>query len=517
LDVDDEDGAKTSAKQKRNGDDERQTTTTTDSNSDLLSLERKKRQEERTGRIRAEIRLRTALQELEQFRHREEQQQQRLSQQQEEGHDERGGGEPTEATNRSGSNGSSSNNPMTMRKEKKKNNSRRRGERGEDDGGDDARDPKNWRQQQKDRTMLLTAIGTVASPYTKRMGTPRQAQLVPASRGYIDLASQPAELLCGMDGYSHVWIIFEFHANTDIAGANNNDNKTRKTKIRPPRAALAAANSSSSSTTTADGGQQRRQQQVKVGQLATRSPHRPNRLGLSQVRCERWDERARHLHVSGLDLVHGTPVYDIKPVVPWDIPGYDDACSYPRCGASPASVVAVSTTATTSAETTHPAALPAAAKAADVLRVPDWVRSSDDVISDVAFTEAAALQLKVAVDEEDKLAPLYTVHNDGYRAARDTLLQILAQDPRSSHRGLKHNARGTTTSSTGASAETATAKSSSSSSYSLIFGTLEVTFVVAASDSTGLPCVRITNIVPVEFDEDQYVDGIPVIFSGSNK
>jgi tRNA-Thr(GGU) m(6)t(6)A37 methyltransferase TsaA len=90
------------------------------------------------------------------------------------------------------------------------------------------------------------------------------------------------ETLQGIDGYSHAWIIFLFHANTDLA-------ESKKTKIRPPRAPKG----------------------VKVGQLATRSPHRPNPIGLSLIRIEYVDYAAKRLYISALDIVNGTPVFDI--------------------------------------------------------------------------------------------------------------------------------------------------------------------------------------------------------------
>jgi len=274
----------------------------------------------------------------------------------------------------------------------------------------------------KDAEMLLRCIGTVVSPYTKRMGAPRQPQLVPASRGYIQFTVQAATL-SGIEQYSHIWVIFEFHANTDT-------NASKKTKIRPPRAP----------------------RDTKVGQLATRSPHRPNPLGLSLVKLERWDEKARQLHVVGLDLVNNTPVYDIKPVVPWDIPGFP-AIKVP-------------------------------------LIVPSWVEQ-DDAIPAVQFEESALNGLQDAVNQ-GKLAPLYTNFNGGFEAAQQTLLEILAQDPRSSHKGLE-NARG----------------SSSGQIYKLIFCEAEVSFLCEKD------VVTVTEVRLVEFDESQYVDGVPLISNGT--
>ena len=133
--------------------------------------------------------------------------------------------------------------------------------------------------------MLLRCIGTVTTPFTKRMGTPRQGALAPHSRGYIQLdpTVAPMETLHGIEEYSHIWLLFAFHANTDTL-------ESRKTKIRPPRK---------------QGGGGRK----TVGTMASRSPHRPNAIGLSLVKVGMVDEKQKRLYVSALDLVNGTPVY----------------------------------------------------------------------------------------------------------------------------------------------------------------------------------------------------------------
>ena len=77
--------------------------------------------------------------------------------------------------------------------------------------------------------MKLSTIGTIVSPYTKRMGTPRQGALVPTSRGYIQFESTlSCEAVDGIQEYSHIWVIFGFHANTSLA-------TSKKSKVRPPR------------------------------------------------------------------------------------------------------------------------------------------------------------------------------------------------------------------------------------------------------------------------------------------
>lgn len=124
-----------------------------------------------------------------------------------------------------------------------------------------------------------------------------------------------------------------------------------------------------------------------------------------------------------------------------------------------------------------------------VLKTPTWVHQ-DDALTLVVFEESALDALHTLV-QSGRLAPLYTVENDGYAAARDTLDQILAQDPRSSHKGLKDNARGT--------------RSAVDSPYSLVFGKILVKFVVDTEK------VTVVSIEAIDFDSNAYVDGVPLI------
>lgn len=134
----------------------------------------------------------------------------------------------------------------------------------------------------------LTAIGTVISPFKEKFGTPRQPGLVNTTVGRIrlrdDLNSDAFE---GLAEYSHVWILFYFHS-------NHRDGRTDhsiKTKVHPPRLGGKA-----------------------IGVFATRSPHRPNPIGLSLVEVVGVD--GRELIVRGIDMIDGTPVLDIKPYMP---------------------------------------------------------------------------------------------------------------------------------------------------------------------------------------------------------
>ena len=135
------------------------------------------------------------------------------------------------------------------------------------------------------------AIGFVRSPFKDKFGIPRQPGLVKEARGVIKIADDPnyKTALRSLDEFSHIWIVFVFH---------EHGGKKWKPSIRPPRL----------------GGN------VKVGTLASRSPHRPNPIGISAVALERVDfdaEGGPEIYVTGIDLLDGTPVLDIKPYIPY--------------------------------------------------------------------------------------------------------------------------------------------------------------------------------------------------------
>lgn len=132
--------------------------------------------------------------------------------------------------------------------------------------------------------MQISAIGFVKSCYQDKFGTPRQPGLAPHSRAWIHFEKvwQPEISLQGLEQYSHLWVLFHFH---------QNDNERFHAKVHPPR-----MNGES------------------IGVFATRSPHRPNPIGLSLVKIESIKDGV--LEISGIDLVDGTPVLDIKPYLP---------------------------------------------------------------------------------------------------------------------------------------------------------------------------------------------------------
>ncbi len=143
------------------------------------------------------------------------------------------------------------------------------------------------------------SIGIVHSPYKEKFGVPRQPGLVPQAKGSLELLppfNRP-EAVIGLEGYSHIWIQFLF---------DRNRREKWQPTVRPPRL----------------GGN------TRVGVFASRSPFRPNPIGLSVVRLERVvnNENGVILEVSGLDLVDGTSVLDIKPYVAY-VDSIPDAAS----------------------------------------------------------------------------------------------------------------------------------------------------------------------------------------------
>ena len=133
--------------------------------------------------------------------------------------------------------------------------------------------------------MIIEPIAYFHSPLKSKFGVPRQAGIVPDLRGQVVFEPQfrNVEALRGLEAFDYLWIIWGFSENIKEAPSSF------KATVRPPLL----------------GGNER------VGVWATRSPFRPNNLGLSSVRMERIEDGV--IHVLGADLMDGTPIYDIKP------------------------------------------------------------------------------------------------------------------------------------------------------------------------------------------------------------
>ena len=134
------------------------------------------------------------------------------------------------------------------------------------------------------------AIGIVHSCFKEKFGIPRQPGLAPLAKARLELLPpyDDPNALEGLDTCSHIWLQFVFHANARA---------TWKPKVKPPRL----------------GGNK------SVGVFATRSPTRPAPIGLSVVKLESIDNinGKLFLNLSGVDLLDGTPVLDIKPYLPY--------------------------------------------------------------------------------------------------------------------------------------------------------------------------------------------------------
>ena len=137
--------------------------------------------------------------------------------------------------------------------------------------------------------MELQPVAHFRSPFTSKFGIPKQSGLVEELRGEIvfEPAFRNADYLRGIEEFDYLWLIWEFSANP---------HKAVSPVVRPPVL----------------GGNER------VGVFATRSPFRPNPLGLSSVKIEsvEWESaRGPIIHVLGADLMDGTPIFDIKPYI----------------------------------------------------------------------------------------------------------------------------------------------------------------------------------------------------------
>jgi tRNA-Thr(GGU) m(6)t(6)A37 methyltransferase TsaA len=145
--------------------------------------------------------------------------------------------------------------------------------------------------------LIFHPIGVVRSPYANRIDAPHQPTVVEGTESGVRAEATieldpalPLDMLRDLEGFERIWLIFAFHRSEGW-----------KALVRPPRG------------------------QAKRGVLATRSPHRPNAIGLSAVELVAIEGHT--LRLRGVDLLDGTPILDIKPYVP-----YADAFPESRAG-----------------------------------------------------------------------------------------------------------------------------------------------------------------------------------------
>lgn len=136
---------------------------------------------------------------------------------------------------------------------------------------------------------VMRPVAVLRTPFPEKFGVPRQSGLVEEAEGFVEFLPEfaGADFLRGIEAFSHLWLVTAFHQSVPWSGAAT---------VRPPRL----------------GGNERR------GVFATRSPNRPNPIGLSLVRLLAVESGPpAGLRVCGVDAVDGTPVLDIKPYLPW--------------------------------------------------------------------------------------------------------------------------------------------------------------------------------------------------------
>lgn len=164
----------------------------------------------------------------------------------------------------------------------------------------------------------LAPIGRIHSCWPEKFGIPKQPGLVMAATATLEFFPpyDREEMFRGLDAFSHIWVVFLF---------NNTLHEGWKPTVRPPRL----------------GGRKR------VGVFASRSPHRPNHLGMSVVSLTRIlvTDGSVKLELAGVDLLDGTPVLDIKPYIP-----YADSLPEASCGFTAEAIPEVTVRFSSSAE-----------------------------------------------------------------------------------------------------------------------------------------------------------------------
>mmetsp|Transcript_35666 Transcript_35666/g.83878 ORF Transcript_35666/g.83878 Transcript_35666/m.83878 type:complete len:391 (-) Transcript_35666:458-1630(-) len=208
----------------------------------------------------------------------------------------------------------------------------------------------------------LTAVGTIKTCFPTKNGCPRQGAICPSSAGQlrISFGNNPQHSLDGLADFSHVWLLFLFH--------DNGANFSPRAKVFPPRL----------------GGKPK-------GVFSTRAPHRPNAIGLTLCRLDRV--HADTLFLSGVDLIDGTPILDVKPYIPaYDYPQYQP----------------------------------------ETIRCPAWALPSNSSSLSVSLSPHAQDQLLALQNSPQRPSLLST-----WEEAVEGLQAVLAADPRSVYRKTK--------------------------------------------------------------------------------
>lgn len=150
----------------------------------------------------------------------------------------------------------------------------------------------------------LSIIGRARTPWRRREDAPHQPSAIPDAAGVLEIDPPYREALGDLESFQRLWLVFLFHRSRGWAA-----------RVKPPR-----------------GGPKR-------GVFATRAPNRPSQLGLTSVALERVEFANGRVHVTGIDLLDGTPLLDVKPYLPsidaWPDAGHGWLEPYLRAGVVP--------------------------------------------------------------------------------------------------------------------------------------------------------------------------------------
>jgi len=254
-------------------------------------------------------------------------------------------------------------------------------------------------------TVTLAQVGTFRTSFPSGFGCPRQGLAAPLTRGVVDLAPWTLTsgggggLLDGLEGFTHVWVIFLFDQNRHSSTSWDPVSSFLRPKVRPPWLADACGKRGS------------------CGVFATRSPHRPNPIGLTVCRIDAIDHAAGKLYLSGVDVVDGSAVLDVKPYHPIDsIP--DRTLSSDLATVAPAG----------SGSQTHGAALGCSA------RFPAWLPRLQP-LAEVSWT-TSALDALVQLQKACRFYPDYrdtarcTGNEDACGLLQRAVEEVIGLDPR---------------------------------------------------------------------------------------
>ncbi|XP_015919693.1 tRNA (adenine(37)-N6)-methyltransferase isoform X2 [Parasteatoda tepidariorum] len=254
----------------------------------------------------------------------------------------------------------------------------------------------------------LLPIGYISSCFKFKNGIPRQPTLCPSARGTLKIEksvfTNPEHSLIGLEEFSHVWILFIFHENENVGV---------KAKVHPPR-----LNGTS------------------VGVFSTRSPHRPSPVGLSLTKLDKIEGDT--LYLSGIDLLDGTPVIDIKPYIPmYDNPFLINKSTFEECGSDEIQDIDLLNQDTdetdlkldqlkiTSEE---------GAKNSQGCKIPEFLREPPKKL-EVVFTNRALIDLenlKMSNKEETSCGEC-----SNHAEIKKSIVEVLQNDPRSIYRKEK--------------------------------------------------------------------------------